>query len=472
MNVVMALLTVPIDKESEVERASYALTYAAHLSNVQIVKQLLSTPFKSLLGTDFRYSPSVIDEAMYKAMTDRIYPIMDELGEAADMIEGELVDTGEDEPIVEDDIPRTIQDSAKREAIVWMLLDEGTENIDDPQLTEGLLLLVARCGFAEIGRRLIERDRLESWSEPSNYPLVEAARRGHKAVVKVLLDSGLFPGASSWHEEDNPVEAAAASGNCEVVKLLLDHYCVDKQSRKLDVYRAAEHARSQDVMKFLQAEGFDPSGEDASRLLYRAAQFGRHEVVKFLLQETPADPERRHQMEDLTVLARAASLGRAATVRVLLKHISDPNVQCRGGRTALSLVAGFIPQEKEKAIDTVDVLLADSRVHPESRDDEGRTAFLHAAGLPSQKRIARRLLGDLRINPDTRDDNGRTPLSWAAQGGLMYSINPTLALLMSDSRVEPDSQDNTGRTPLSWAAQGHDFPNHQKRRASTLRPSN
>lgn len=182
-------------------------------------------------------------------------------------------------------------------------------------------------------------------------------------------------------------------------------------------------------MRFLKKEGFDPSVEDAFRLLYEAAQYGRHEVVEFLLEETPADPEGRDQTQNLTVLACAAMLGRAATMRVLLKHIDDPNVRCHGGRTALSLAADFPRRGKERAIETVDVLLADSPVDPESQDIDGRTPFSHAAGLRSQTRIASRLLEDPRVNPDTRDNNGRTPLSWAAQDGLDWWINPTLDLL-------------------------------------------
>lgn len=206
--VVEVLLAADMDKESEVERAAFALEYAALFNNGPLVKLLLSADFKLQLGTDFTYSASVMRGAMLKAMKDRSYGlVMDELVTNKDMTERELerTDKGLRACIMEDDIPYTIQDGTEREMIVIMLLDEDTEYINDVDQEDYLFLTAIRSGFVEMVRILLEREHLKSWRVPYSHPLIVAAQRGNKAIMKMLLDTGVFPGASTSHLDDNPL---------------------------------------------------------------------------------------------------------------------------------------------------------------------------------------------------------------------------------------------------------------------------
>lgn len=63
----------------------------------------------------------------------------------------------------------------------------------------------------------------------------------------------------------------------------------------------------------------------------------------------------------------------------------------------------------------------------------------------------RLLLANSLIDPNSKDNKGRTPLSWAAERGTGAIIR---LLLASNQRVDAESKDISGCTPLSYAA-GH-----------------
>ena len=108
--------------------------------------------------------------------------------------------------------------------IVKLLLDSGAEP------TAGLSAAV-QAGHIEIVKLL-----LDSGAEPTA-GFIAAVRAGHIEIVKLLLDSGADPtegrcdgGARIRSHEEYPLHVAAATGNVEIVKLLLTHTRIDVNS--------------------------------------------------------------------------------------------------------------------------------------------------------------------------------------------------------------------------------------------------
>ena len=106
-----------------------------------------------------------------------------------------------------------------------------------------------------------------------------AARKGHKEVVKALLDNKADVNVSRLTDGVTPLYIAAQEGHPEVVKLLLDH--------KADV-NASRHT--------------------GSTPLYVAAQKGHTEVVKLLLHHK-ADVNASRHTDGCTPLCIAAQEG-------------------------------------------------------------------------------------------------------------------------------------------------------------------
>jgi len=133
-------------------------------------------------------------------------------------------------------------------------------------------------------------------------PLEWAARKGHTAVVTVLIDNKADVNASRHTDGVTPLYIAAEQGHTEVVKLLL--------ANSADV-NASEHTHG------------------ATALLV-AAQNGHTEVVKLLLANS-ADVNASSHTDCVTPLYIAAQQGHTEVVKLLLANKADENARCAGG---------------------------------------------------------------------------------------------------------------------------------------------
>ena len=155
------------------------------------------------------------------------------------------------------------------------------------------LHLAAYFGVKEAMNALLKKGAdADSKGDDGRTPMLYAARGGHEAVVKLLLETGKVDANSKdkYYGGRMPLLWAADSGQEAVVKLLLKTGKVDADSK--DKYSETP--------------------------LWLAAQNGHEAVVKLLLETGKVNADLKDQ-GGWTPLSRAAQKGHEAVVKLLLK---------------------------------------------------------------------------------------------------------------------------------------------------------
>ncbi|XP_047948377.1 uncharacterized protein LOC125194283 [Salvia hispanica] len=171
----------------------------------------------------------------------------------------------------------------------------------------GALHFAAREGQAEVCKYLLEELKMDvnTQDEDGDTPLTHAARQGHTALAKYLVDHGADPsipsalGTTALHH-------SAGTGDVELLKFLLSKdVSVDSQS-------------------------------DAGTPLIWAAGHGQQDSVKLLL-EHKANPDAKTE-DDITPLLSAVAAGSLACLELLIKAGATVNFTA-GGATPLHIAA-------------------------------------------------------------------------------------------------------------------------------------
>jgi ankyrin repeat protein len=144
------------------------------------------------------------------------------------------------------------------------LLSRGFDpNTPGPQQLDGLYLAL-RDGSLKAAQSLIDwpKTNVESRSPQDESPLMMAALKGHRGLVKKLIERGADVNKTGW----TPLHYAATGGHPAIIELLLEHHA------------------------YIDAES--PNGTTP---LMMAAQYGTPAAVKLLL-ESGADASLRNQL--------------------------------------------------------------------------------------------------------------------------------------------------------------------------------
>lgn len=284
----------------------------------------------------------------------------------------------------------------------------------------------------------------EEWEgiPPSEQAIHLAARRGHLAMVKLLLDRGASPdardsqGATPLFETSDPAIAKLLIGRGAKVSA--------RDSEGIQpIHRAA--TRSLELVKLLVRHGADPLARDqrGGRPLHDAARDGTLEIASDLVgRGSPvgaaiANPEDyfRNGWQALHFAAsREDSPDALAIAALLLRKGADVNATTREGETALHLAPG-------EAMTRL-LLSNGAKVDPVTRQLQEQ-ALHFAARSGNVPRI--RLLLDHGANPNARRYDRFTPLDVAVFFGnkeaaivLLQRGTQATALTLAQARRQGD----------------------------------
>lgn len=270
----------------------------------------------------------------------------------------------------------------------------------------------------------------------------DAVLAGDAAGVARLLreDPGLVRAPSEGRFRDLPLHLAAAQGNLEVARLLLD-----------------------------AGADLDGGDSDESTPLHCAVLNRRAEMVRFLL-DRGADVNRRDR-NGACALSFAASTGDSGVVGVILEAGADLNFVDRQGTTLMHFACsrglwdladrlisrghdlgctnsrGITPLHLAAAGNdsaTVEGTLARG-ADPNAADSSGATPLFNAVAAHADRSI--RVLLDHGANPRVADHGGRTPLLIAA-----WHAQPVIVQALLEHGADPNQGDAQGAMPLASAS--------------------
>ncbi|KAH6714716.1 ankyrin repeat-containing domain protein [Leptodontidium sp. MPI-SDFR-AT-0119] len=242
----------------------------------------------------------------------------------------------------------------------------------------------------------------------ANEVLKCAKDTGHKAVVKLLLETGRADMNSKDYDSQTLLLWAAEEGYEAVVKLLLERGAqieAEDKSGRTPLSWATDEA----VVKLLLERGAQIEAKDKSgRTPLSWAAVQGHEAIIKLLLEKGAELEARDVMYGRTSLSYAAGDGHEAIVKLLLEKGAELEARYTLDRTPLSYAAG-------DGHEAIVKLLLEKGAELEARDVDDRTPLSYAAGNGHEAIV--KLLLEKGAELETKARNGRTPLSYAVWNG-------------------------------------------------------
>ncbi len=339
-------------------------------------------------------------------------------------------------------------------SITRLLLDHEDAVGLTPQApgNNAILRYAAEKGREETVRIMIEHGSVHvaGRGEKKETALGLAAKEGHSAVVKLLLDYEADPEAES--NGVSPLLLAATENHLDTVQVLCSQGKVDVNTG--DYYgQSALGCASQkaggtgdEMVKYLLGQGADPNRCDktATSPLYEAARRGSDNIVSMLLAHG-ADPfPSKHS--GYSPVAEAALLGYDTVVNLLLKSEAKDSA-VRNNQLEKALILASIRGHRD-----VILALLEAGVNINCIGNRGETALVFAiqnAQIPSTRLLIRR-----GARQDLPDDDGGLPLFLAAESG----FDPVVSELIGRHGIKkPDVRNAKGDTPFCLAAaKGHE----------------
>ncbi|EER27013.1 hypothetical protein D8B26_002640 [Coccidioides posadasii str. Silveira] len=342
---------------------------------------------------------------------------------------------------------------------------------------EGGLLLnrIARAGNAELVSILLARGADVNAHYRDPHALAWAAKRGHKDVVRILLDAGADDDVFKPCQKTLLHAVYRYRFNkCTVIsQMLIDRLKergeISKRSsdNSTVLHYAVRYNKTYAVPQLIKA-GIDLMVLDSDGLsaLDIAIKFGKMDVVHLLLQVYPG-PWPSYYIQkaiweacdrlDLEMLERIVPLVESRTIPVDISlfersragltalHVAarGPKDWARVSDSAFSRESHCLVKRWQKVVD----LLLKMGASISARDCIGRTPFLYAVENGSPERIPF-LLQRLGSTTSIRDHLGRTPLHAAVHSEKSELMVRWLLPLGFDI----NAQDSHGQTPLHYAA--------------------
>ncbi|MDJ0847247.1 MAG: ankyrin repeat domain-containing protein [Myxococcota bacterium] len=277
--------------------------------------------------------------------------------------------------------------------------------------------------------------------------------------VKRLLEAGASP-VGKTGQSQYPLSIAAATGNAQLVKALLDAGADAERYFDMPPLLEAAARGSLECVELLLENGapVDQPDEDGGTPLMSAALAGHFEIVERLVTHG-ADVDAWDRADGCTALSCAASRGRTRIYEFLKPRASERNREHAAKEVEAGLewarrLEAFHPRTGEireavLARDVDRVRALHREIPGDAVDEEGRHPIWYGAKVGKPDVLAIMLEAGAPVNlQDLRD--GLYPLHVAVMQG-----NHEAARVLLDAGAEVDARDRSASTPL-LAACDHD----------------
>ncbi|MDF2714186.1 MAG: ankyrin repeat protein, partial [Paenibacillus sp.] len=266
-------------------------------------------------------------------------------------------------------------------------------------------------------------------------PLGYAAKQGHTAAVKLLLDQGADPKAEERGAPQGSALWAAVMGNhLECASLLLEHGADPNSSVEAGGAPVSNAMRKGNdaLVGLLYAHG-------ASMTLDSACWIGRIELAAEIIKGNPSSI---NAGGDYGALCMAAGYGHTDIVKMLIRNGADLNAPWYANN--------YIGYAVDTGMDMVKFLL-DSGADPNNANWQG-VSYLHRAAWLGNIPFARLLLEYGAELDATDTEYEATPLGWAAKFGQTEMVR-----FLLERGADPGLPANSAWSrPHAWAKRkGH-----------------
>lgn len=268
-------------------------------------------------------------------------------------------------------------EAAINEAIILHATETWSEIDEMDEHGRTRLSRAAESGDKEIVQMLLATGEVDingRDGEHKETPLIWAAKNGHTAIVKLLLDAGADVNVKEQELGETALTLAIENGHETIVQALLDRGA-DVHQRDFSGHTPLFTTTWQNggtMMKLLLDRGVDVTArnEDEQTPMFSTCAYGNVELVKLLLDAgadiDPIDAEGR------TPLFFATALHQRDIMSLLLERGSDINARDKEGRTAIYSAVGSGDK------DVVNLLLSTNTVDIYNKDENGMTPIDYA----------------------------------------------------------------------------------------------
>ena len=304
--------------------------------------------------------------------------------------------------------------------------------------SENNLALVETCLKDGQG---VDQKKKESGREWT--PLMIASTKGHKRIIKILLEYGAkvdLQTKNGW----TALLLASQNGHTEIVQLLHEYGAqvdLQRNSGGTALMSASLNGHTE-VVKLLHEYGaqVDLQKNDGWTALMSASQNGHTEVVK-LLHEYGAQVDLQRN-DGCTALMLASENGHTEVIKLLHEYGAQVDLQKKNGWTALMSASQNGHTEVVK-------LLHEYGAQVDLQRNDGCTALMLASQNGHTEVI--KLLHEYGAQVDLQKNDGWTALMSASRNGLTEVVK-----LLHEYGAQVDLQKNGGYTALMLASQnGH-----------------
>lgn len=277
--------------------------------------------------------------------------------------------------------------------------------------------------------RCLESNKSHSWS-CSQRSVMDA---NLLQATQWLLNGGANPNQRD-EIEDSALAYAARNGHSAIVKLLINRPDVEincrNKSGQTPIFQAVKASQRETFTLLLENEHTSLDLEDYSgrSVLSYAVESMEPEDVAQLVQKLSVGLDKQDYSLRTPLSYSACRSGDISQILLDTNGV-DPFIGDKAGRSPASYAAGYVSWNPNDAFERLWKFDNESNRWNES-DSEGRTPLSHAA--QNNPRAVRLLLSGSQIARNQADRKGRTPLWHAAVSANLESLR----LLLSDREVD------------------------------------